>query len=272
MAGIVALINQATNHPQGSGNINAVLYPLAARLPAAFHDVQSGNNKVPFSPPCVASTQIGYNSLPGYDLATGLGSIDAQRLVTNWTSVSPASTANATTSVNFSLAFTQAQITVKRGSCGGGTVTLTPTNGFTGTPSFTCTVPTTLGSTTCAVVPAITGAFAPPGNYREVGWWGVSGFMLAAAAFILAGVNRFKPRNNPLRAWPRLVPGFAVVMLLGIMIGCGTGSKTTAADPQFNYTFAVQVPSTAPVATGAISVNAAIGGINRTAQITVTTQ
>jgi subtilase family serine protease len=271
MAGIVALINQSTKAP-GSGNINAVLYPLAARFPSAFHDIQSGSNKVPFSPPCVASTQIGYNALPGYDLATGLGSIDALRLVTNWTSVSPASTANATASVNFSLAFTQAQLTVKRGSCGSGTVTLTQLNGFMGTPTFTCTVPTTLGSTTCAVVPAVTGGFAPPGNYREVGWWGISGFLLAATAFILARMDRFKAHNNQLRVWPRFVPGFALVTLLGIMIGCGNSSKSAVVDPQLNYTFAVQVPSTAPVATGAISVNAAIGGINRTAQITVTTQ
>ena len=271
MAGIVALVNQVTK-VSGSGNINTVLYPLAARLSSAFHDVQTGDNKVPFSPPCVASTQIGYNALPGYDLATGLGSIDAFVLVSNWTTVAPASTANAASSVDFSLAFTQAQVTVKRGTCGSATVVLTRLKGFTGTPSFTCTVPATLGPTTCAVVPAVTGAFNPPGDYREIGWWGLSGIFLAAVALVFTRMTRACGLDGRSNAWPRLVPSFAMVALLAILIGCGGNSKNTAANPQFNYAFAVQVPSTAPVASGAISVNAAIGGINHAAQITVTTQ
>jgi subtilase family serine protease len=279
MAGIVALINQLTNRCQpvvvtgcGLGNINPVLYPLAARLPSAFHDVQGGDNKVPFSPPCGASAKIGYNALPGYDLATGLGSIDAFVLVTNWTTVTPASTANAVTSVDFSLASAPTQLTVKRGSCGSGTLVVTRLNGFVGTPSFTCTVPATLGSTTtCAVVPAITVAFTPPGSYRELGWWGVAGVLLGGVAFVLASFARPGASDTESRAWPRLVPGFVVVSLLAIMIGC-SGSSNTSGSAVVSYPFAIQVPSTAPVASGAVTVNAAIGGINHTAQITVTTQ
>ena len=62
MAGIVALINESTNHPAGSGNINTVLYPLAALATSAFHDVVTGNNQVPFTAPCAATTQIGYTA------------------------------------------------------------------------------------------------------------------------------------------------------------------------------------------------------------------
>jgi subtilase family serine protease len=270
MAGIVALINQFTNHPQGSGNINPVLYPLAARVPGAFHDIQTGDNKVPFSPPCVASTQIGYNALPGYDLATGLGSIDAFALVTNWTSVTPASTANAASSVDFSMAVTS-QLTVKRGTCGSGTVSLTRLNGFSGTPSFTCTVPPTLGSTTCAVVPAVSGALDPSGPYRELGYWDVTAVLLAGVAFLVVSYRRSRS-DLRLRKWPSLVPGFALVTLLAAMIGCGGSSKNSNTNPVFSYAFAVQVPSTAPVASGLVTVNAAMGGINHAAQITVTTQ
>ncbi len=105
-AGIVALINQATGHSTGSGNINTVLYPLAARTSAAaFHDITTGSNQVPFSATCAPTNQIGYSATAGYDLATGLGSIDALNLVTNWTTVTPASTATATSSVNFSSCF-----------------------------------------------------------------------------------------------------------------------------------------------------------------------
>ena len=273
MAGIVALINQATNHAQGSGNINPVLYPLAKRLPSAFHDIVNGDNKVPFNPPCGASAKIGYNALPGYDLATGLGSIDAFVLVENWTTVTPASTANAAFSGDFSMAFTPTQLTVTRGACGSGTLVLTRLNGFVGTPSFTCTVPATLGSTTtCAVVPAITAGFIPPGSYRELGWWGVAGFLLGGLAFVLATFARPGASDTEARAWPRLVPGFVLVSVLAIMIGCGGSSRSTGSSAVVSYPFAIQVPSTAPVASGAVTVNAAIGGINHTAQITVTTQ
>ena len=80
MAGIVALISQATNHTTGWGNINPILYPLAAHAPTAFNDVTIGNNQVPFSSACGAVSNIGYNAATGYDLATGLGSINVSDL------------------------------------------------------------------------------------------------------------------------------------------------------------------------------------------------
>ena len=267
MAGIVALINQFTK-AAGSGNINPVLYPLAASLPAAFHDVTTGNNQVPFSPPCVPSTQIGYTATPGYDLATGLGSIDAFALVTNWTSVAPASTGNVSTSVDFSLAFTPNQVTVKRGTCGSGTLTLTRLNGFDGTPSFTCTVPATLGTTTCAVAPAVTAAFNEPRNYQDPGWWGIMALLFAGSA--VAVVIRGCDAGGGKSVWTSLVPGLAMVTVLALMVGCGGSSKSnSSSDPVVKYAFAVQVPATAPVASAAVNVTAAIGGINHTAQITV---
>jgi subtilase family serine protease len=274
MAGIVALINQATSHTTGWGNINAILYPVAAHVPAAFHDITTGSNQVPFINACGAATPIGYNALTGYDLATGLGSINALALVTNWTNVTPASTAAASSSVDFSLAFSPAQMTVKRGACGGGNVQLTRLNGFVGTPTFTCNVSSSLGATTCAVVPVITGAFYPPGNYRDLDWWGIVGLVLAGVAFVVATFRRSGAMQPESRAWPRLVPGFALMALLAIIIGCGSNSNTSSSTSNLsvNYSFAVAVPSTAPVASGAISVNASIGSLSRTAQIVVTTQ
>jgi len=274
MAGIVALINQSTNHGQGSGNINPVLYPLAADSPAAaFHDITSGNNMVPFSPPCVASTQIGYSAATGYDLATGLGSIDALHLVTNWTSVAPASTANAAASVDFAIAFSQVQLTVKRGSCGSGTLVLTRLNGFAGTPRFSCTVAATLGSTTCAIVPAASGGFSQPGNFREPTLWEISPLILALS-LVPVSLGRYagcKSRRTLRRAF---VPALAIFGFT-ILIGCGGSSSSSpnnATDPHVDYMFAVQVPTTAPAATGMASITASIGGLSHTAQITLTTQ
>jgi len=65
------------------GNINPTLYVLAAAPTptgdvAIFHDVTSGNNSVPCAngtPNCVDGS-LGYNAGPGYDLVTGLGSIN----------------------------------------------------------------------------------------------------------------------------------------------------------------------------------------------------
>jgi subtilase family serine protease len=90
-AGIVALINQQMNSPKGQGNVNYILYPMAASAPAAFHDITTGNNIVPCEvvstdTGCPASGEMGYSAGPGYDQASGLGSIDAFNLVTAWNS------------------------------------------------------------------------------------------------------------------------------------------------------------------------------------------
>jgi uncharacterized protein (TIGR03437 family) len=91
MAGITALLNQyeVTNGYQktaGLGNINPQLYRLAQSAPSVFHDIVSGNNVVPCqqgSPDCTTGS-FGFQAASGYDMATGLGSIDANALVTQW--------------------------------------------------------------------------------------------------------------------------------------------------------------------------------------------
>jgi len=91
MAGIVALLNQyqvtkGFQAQPGLGNINPQLYRLAQSSPSAFHDVTSGNNMVPCaqgSPDCLTGS-LGYQAGPGYDQATGLGSIDVSALASAW--------------------------------------------------------------------------------------------------------------------------------------------------------------------------------------------
>ncbi len=102
MAGIMALINQKFG---AQGQANFVLYPLAAQHPTVFHDVTVSSNNVPCqqnSPSCVLSTLTdntqGFFTLgqfyaaAGYDQATGLGSVDANLLVTNWNALTFTST------------------------------------------------------------------------------------------------------------------------------------------------------------------------------------
>ena len=84
-AGVLALLVQALG-PQG--NINPALYALAAKFPDGFHDVTTSDNFVACqtgTPNC-SSGQLGYSAGAGYDQVTGLGSIDAYRLVNQWTS------------------------------------------------------------------------------------------------------------------------------------------------------------------------------------------
>ena len=89
-AGIMALVDQKTNSRQGLANF--VLYPLAATETAAncnasaspqatciFSDITQGNTNVP--------GLAGYPATQGYDLATGLGSINAANLITNWANI-----------------------------------------------------------------------------------------------------------------------------------------------------------------------------------------
>jgi subtilase family serine protease len=89
-AGIVALINQATNSRQG--NVNPTLYGIALTTPTVFHDVLQSGNQVPcrtLSPDCPSSGFLGYTAAPGYDLTTGLGSMNVFKLLQVWTQSQP---------------------------------------------------------------------------------------------------------------------------------------------------------------------------------------
>jgi len=111
-AGVMALVNQAHGR---QGNANYVFYPLAtgantcASTTAAvsntsciFYDTQTGNNSVICAggtPDCSVATSgeygiivsgnppaAAYPTTAGYDLATGLGSVNVANLVKNWKS------------------------------------------------------------------------------------------------------------------------------------------------------------------------------------------
>ncbi len=121
-AGIMSLVNQKYGR---QGQADTVLYPLKTQFPAAFHDVTNGRNSVPCeilpaaTPNCIAVTspitvtlstggnvtegQIGtgttpdYNATAGYNLATGLGTVDANVLVNDWNKITLTSTTTTLT-------------------------------------------------------------------------------------------------------------------------------------------------------------------------------
>ena len=112
-AGIMALVNQKMNNRQGQADY--VLYKLAAveklsscnasntaSLPAStciFNDVTVGNNAVPGEVNYGAASAL-YQAGVGYDLASGLGSVNVANLVNQWNSVRFLPTTTTITSVN----------------------------------------------------------------------------------------------------------------------------------------------------------------------------
>jgi subtilase family serine protease len=74
-AGIVALADQVAGHPLGA--INAYLYRLLARHAPGLADVVSGNNTVSFLQGGRQHTVRGFRARPGYDLASGVGTVNA---------------------------------------------------------------------------------------------------------------------------------------------------------------------------------------------------
>jgi hypothetical protein len=95
-AGMLALVAQSQGGAR-LGQADTVLYQLAkSKYATVFHDVTAGNNSVPCmsgSLNCGANGFLtGYNAGTGYDLATGLGSLDVKQMIANWTSVALTST------------------------------------------------------------------------------------------------------------------------------------------------------------------------------------
>jgi len=149
-AGLVALLNQylvvnGIQSQPGLGNINPALYKLAQAVPSAFHDITTGDNIVPCSGGlgCVGG-YLGYSAGPGYDQVTGLGSVDANALITNWTKQTAVAGSAGTVT---KLAVNPASITL--GDTVGLTATVSATAGNNlipaGTVTFT-TGPTVLGT------------------------------------------------------------------------------------------------------------------------------
>jgi hypothetical protein len=148
-AGIVTLLNQSLNST-GLGNVNPTLYRLAASPSnGAFHQVISGSNVVACKPGTPGSPQptaldcpsgtspqttgmqaSNADAITGYNLVSGLGSVDVNKLAIAWA---------AATTVNFSLsASTPSPASISAGNSTTSTITVTPQNGFTGTVAFSC--------------------------------------------------------------------------------------------------------------------------------------
>jgi subtilase family serine protease len=254
-AGILALINQATGS-NGLGNVNPMLYSLAATTPGAFHDITSGNNNVP----CTAgttncpsgTTSFGFSAGAGYDRVTGLGSLDVAQLISAWTQVTPAG--------DFSL---EGLVTSAgaAGQAGTSKVTITALNGFTGTVNLTCsssaavsiscslnpasvTFPATSGNIQTSTLSATAAAdlrlpHGLPSHKSRFQIAGLTGFGATGglfAAVILGGV----PSR---RKWAALF-GLVLLAIAITAIGCGGGSSSVVPKITTPQTYIVTVTGT----------------------------
>jgi hypothetical protein len=158
-AGIMALINQKMQTPQGQGNPNYILYKLAGQQsssscnsttgPAStcvFNDVTVGTIAMPCvagSRDCVVKTSghrygvlSGYATGTGFDLATGLGSLNVANLANKWSSVTFRPT-NTSLSLNPTTNLTHGQsVSI--------TASVTPSSG-SGTPTGSVSLLTSTG-------------------------------------------------------------------------------------------------------------------------------
>jgi hypothetical protein len=119
MAGILALVIQ---HQGGQrlGQADYGIYNLAATKPADFHDITTGNNSVL----CTAGTVNcgtngfidGYNAGAGYDLASGIGSIDVAKFVNDWSSIQFATTTTTLTAGTSASSLGTSPLTIAHGT------------------------------------------------------------------------------------------------------------------------------------------------------------
>jgi subtilase family serine protease len=241
-AGILAIINQATQATAGQGNVNPNLYSLAVSKPLAFNDITSGDNKVP----CTTGTQncpsgtssIGFTAGANYDQVTGLGSPDAFNLVTAWPGFVSTSA--------FAVGASPTRITIaSAGQGGSGTVVVGGANGFTGTVALSCSVgnaatahiscalnPSSiaLSTTTTSGTAALSISTAAVSSAIQREHFGV-----LAATLVLPGIFLLAGPTGGRRKMLR----FLAIGLITFLPGCGGGGSHTTPTPAGTYSITV---------------------------------
>ncbi|MBZ5512928.1 MAG: S53 family peptidase [Acidobacteriia bacterium] len=266
-AGIMALINQKLSAAQG--NVNPRLYQLAGTSIDAFHDITTGDNKVPCTPGTTncpsGTTSIGFSVGVGYDPVTGLGSVNAFNLVNEWSSSTP----------DFQAGVSPSSLTLTAGTIanvGTSTLTISALNGFTGSVALSCTVPSSLPGTTCTVLPAsltnsgnatvtVTAPTTRTVNLRApklfphfFPW--TDGSFAIAMGLMIAGKRQRTSKKTKMA-----ILAVMLIIAIAIMIGCGGGGSSTTTTSS---------GGTSVTGTGTVTLTAISGSLTHSAAITVT--
>jgi subtilase family serine protease len=250
-AGVLALLNQATSS-NGLGNVNPMLYSLAANNVSnnAFHDVSSGDNMVTCTAGtanCPAGTaSIGFRATTGYDLTTGLGSLNISNLITAWMAAVP------TPTPDFDL--NGLTTTTNPGGSGNSTITVTALNGFAGTVNLTCSPSSKNVQISCSLNPAILDMSSGTTNNTKTSTlnittvadlkapfrWKPTGTLFATTGGLFAAVLLGGISSRP-RRWFGMIAMFVVLAVLaGVACGGGGGGGGgSKATPAGSYTITV---------------------------------
>ncbi len=162
-AGMTVLLNQYLG-ANGLGTINQQLYTIYGNNPSPFpfHDVVAGSSTItggtsdnivpcvvgeptfePLALRCPSGGTMGYSAAVGYDLVSGLGSVDIDALATAWGGTRAPSTTTASFSATVTPPYQSEQVTLA--------ATVTPSTA-TGSVTFSSSLnggaPTSLGSAT----------------------------------------------------------------------------------------------------------------------------
>jgi len=274
-AGIVTLINQylvnnGIQNTPGLGNINPHLYQMAVSNPAAFHKITTGSNGAycqpdtpgnqPSALDCPSSGFLGfdasnYDSTTGYNLVTGLGSIDANALATNWSGSSSTS--------GYSVSASSTSMTVSSGQSGTSTITVNASDGFSGTINLSCSLssstahmscslsPTsvTLGGSTTSATATLTVSTTASSAQRAYTsvlphvWF--AGFGATTLGFVIAGFPGRRSRRSATFV-------LFLFMIVGL-VGCGSGSPNDGT-PAGTYTVTVTGSSGSTTRTTTVAV------------------
>ena len=266
-AGVVALLNQSTNAAQGLVNTN--LYALAGQSWAncqsggaqtsacIFNQVAGGTIAMPcnaantvlsgatgcnvtvntdtIAETTQANGALGYNAGAGYNLATGLGSLNVASLVNQWNVGSGGA-------ADFVLSAEPAAITVSTAGGSGSTVlSVLAVNGFSDTVNFssasctglpagaTCSFsasPVSAGSTTTLMITTGATATAPPAT-RPLGSgrWTTGTFASLACVLALAIILLVTRGKN--RRWSTAAACAVFLLSVGIAACGGSGSSSS---------------------------------------------
>ena len=259
LAGILALVVQASGGRLGHDGAK-FLYDIynGSSGAIALHDITQGNNSVPCTsgtPDCQAVGSSfflkGYNTNAGYDLATGLGSVDATKLIAAYTALSGGKltpTVTVTPASN-SVTITQSlnvTVTVSGGSGNPtpiGTVTLSSgsyTSAATSLTSGSATINIPANSLTAGSA-TLTAAYAGDTNYN-----GANGSAPLTVNTKPTPTVTVTPASNSIMTTQSLLVAVKVAGTSGTPTGTVTlssGSYTSAATALVSGSASITIPA-----------------------------
>jgi subtilase family serine protease len=301
-AGMMALLNQGSGSAQGLPN--STLYTLAAQSWAnctssgtlnsscIFYQVTSGTISMPcvnqatnFGSPLgctiassgdtVGTTEANgaaaYSAAAGYNMATGLGSLNVYNLVKEWSIGSGGA-------ADFVIQASPAAVNIaSTGGTGTTTLTIVPVNGFTGAVSFASTACSGLpsgascsfssssvnasGTTTLTITAGSSTTSSPSIRLFGPGRW--TRTVVASLCFVLAiGAILFFTRARQ-RQWS-MAAACAVFVLLTLIAACGGSGNSSPPPPP--------PPPSGAVTPAAVTITGTSGTTTRTTTVMLTVQ